>query len=194
MPKNNQLLHAKVGIYNFRKPLIKLKSVKSHNKCPTTSTFFTTSLPLLLYCFFLFLLPIFQKGFFVIVKSVKPCFTVCAYVLFYLFFDTIFSKILLVNSGAIETNPDPKKSSPIKFCHWNLNGLAAHDFIKVPLIEAFIPTHNFDFLCLSETFLDSTIDLNDENMNIHDYSILRADHPSNNKRKGVCIYFKQSLP
>ena len=92
-------------------------------------------------------------------KSVKPCFAVCTYVLFYLFFDTISSKILLVNSGDIETNPGPRKSSPIKFCHWNLNGLAAHDFIKVPLIEAFISIHNVDILCLSETFLDSTIDL-----------------------------------
>ena len=118
-------------------------------------------------------------------KSVRPCFAVCTYVLFYLFYDTIFSKILLVNFGDIEINPGPRKSSPIKFCHWDLNGLAAHDFIKVPLIEAFISTHNLDILCLSETFLDSTIDLNDENTNIDGYSILRADHPSNNKRAGV---------
>ena len=62
------------------------------------------------------------------------------------------------------------------------------------MIEVFISTHKFDILCLSETFLDSTIDLNDENINIDGYSILRADHPSNNKRGGICIYFKQSLP
>ena len=142
----------------------------------------------------MYLLPIFQKGFFVTEKSVKPCFVVCEYVPFYLLFDTIFSKILLVNSGDTETNPGPRKSSPIKFCHWNLNGLAAHDFIKLPLIEPFITTHNFDILCLSETFLDLTIDLNDENINIDGYFILRADHPSNNKQGGVCIYFKQSLP
>ena len=146
MPIGNQLLHTRVGIYNFRKPFIKLKFVKSHNKCPTTSTSFTTSLPLVLYCFFVYLLPIFQKAFFVTEKSVKPCFAVCAYVLFYLFFDTILSKILLVNSGDIESSPGLRKSSPIKFCHWNLNGVAAHDFIKVPLIEAFITTHNFDIL------------------------------------------------
>ena len=45
----------------------------------------------------------------------------------------------------------------MKFCHWNLNGLAAHDFIKVTLVEAFITSNNFDLICLSETFLDSTI-------------------------------------
>ena len=89
--------------------------------------------------------------------------------MFYLFFDTTFSKILLVNSGDIEMNPGPRKSSPIKFCHCKLNGLAAHDFIKVPLIEAFVSTHNFDILCLSETFLDSTIDFNDENVNNKGY-------------------------
>ena len=175
MPIDNQLLRARVGICNFRKPFIKLKFVKSHNKCPTTSTLFTTSLPLLLYCSFVYLLPIFQKGFFMTVKSVIiPCFAVCAYVLFYLFSDTIFSKILSVNSGDIETNPGPRKSSPIKFCHWNLNGLAAHDFIKVPLTEAFISTHNFDILCLSKTFLDSTIDRNDENINIDGYWLFRS--------------------
>ena len=66
--------------------------------------------------------------------------------IFYWFFDTLFSKIILVNSGDTEPNLGPRKSSPIKFCHCNLNGLAAHDFTKVPLIEAFISTHNFDML------------------------------------------------
>ena len=172
MSIDNQLLRARVGIYNFRKPFKKLKFVKSHNIYPATSTLFTTSLPLLLYCFFVYLLPIFQKGFFVTVKSVKPYFAACAYALIYLFFDTISSKIPLVNSGDIETNPGSRKCSPIKFCHWNLNGLTAHDFIKVPLAEAFLTTHNFDSLCFYETFLDSAIDLNDENINIDGYSIL----------------------
>ena len=90
----------------------------------------------------------------------------CLYISSFCFFATVFSKILLVNSGDIEINPCPRKSSPIKFCHWNLNGLAAHDFTKVPSIEAFTSTHNFDILCLSEIFLDSSIDLNDENINI----------------------------
>ena len=119
MTIDNQLLHARVRIYNFRRPFIKLKFFKSDNKCPITSTLFTTSLPLLLYYFFVYLLPIFLKDFFVTLKSVKPCFVVCTYVLFYLFFDIFFSKILLVNSDDFETNPGPRKSSLIKYCHWN---------------------------------------------------------------------------
>ena len=53
------------------------------------------------------------------------------------------------------------------FCHWNLNGLAAHEFVKIPLIEAIITTRNFDIISLSETFLDSTIPQNDQNININ---------------------------
>ena len=103
-------------------------------------------------------------------------------------------KHLLLLSGNIEINPGLKRSSTIKFCHWNLDELAAHDFIKVPLIETFITTSNFDVVCLSGTFLDSTIPDDDVNMQINGYSLLRADHPNNIKRGGVCIYFKESLP
>ena len=101
-----------------------------------------------------------------------------------------FKHLLLLLSGDIEINPGPKRSSNITFCHWNLNGLAAHDFIKVPLVEAFITSNNFDLVCLSETFLDSTILNEDVNIQMKGYSFLRADHPNDIKRGGVCIYFK----
>ena len=117
--------------------------------------------------------------------------------LFFKYFDFChyapnLKRMLLLESGDIETNPDPRKSF-IKFCHWNLNGLAAHDFVKMPLIEAFIKTHNFDIICLSETFLDSSIDISATSININGYSLLRADHPSNTKRGGVCVYYKNYL-
>ena len=105
-----------------------------------------------------------------------------------------FKHLLLLLSGDIETNPGPKRSSNIKFCHWNLNGLAAHEFIKVPSMEAFITSNNFDIVSLSEIFLDSTIPNDDVNIQINGYSLLRADHPNNIKGGGVCIYFKESLP
>ena len=111
------------------------------------------------------------------------------YMLTIMFFINNFKHLLLL-SGDIEVNPGPKRSSNIKFCHWNLNGLAAHDFIKVPLIEAFITTSNIDIVCLSETFLDSTIPGDDVNIQINAYSLLRVDHPNNIKCGGVCIYLK----
>ena len=103
-------------------------------------------------------------------------------------------KHLLLLSKDIEVNPGPKRSSNIKFCHFNLNRLTAHGFIKVPLIEAFITTSNFDIICLSETFLDSTIPNGDENIQFNGYSLLRTDHPNGIKCVSVCIYFKELLP
>ena len=39
-------------------------------------------------------------------------------------------QLLVVCSGDIEVNSGPKIESQLSFCHWNLNGLAAHNFIK----------------------------------------------------------------
>ena len=79
--------------------------------------------------------------------------------------------LLLIRSRDIETNPVPKKQSCLKFFHWNLNGLAAHDFIKLPLIEAYIAASNFDIVCLSETFLNSSLPNDDNRINIAGYSL-----------------------
>ena len=52
----------------------------------------------------------------------------------------IFTLLLLFMLGDIELNPGPNKTnSSCKFsvCHWNLNSLAAHNFEKVGLLEAF---------------------------------------------------------
>ena len=53
-----------------------------------------------------------------------------------------------------------------------------------------MPKH--DFICLSETYLDSSTP--DSLLEIDGYILVRADHPNNIKRGGVCIYYKESLP
>ena len=52
--------------------------------------------------------------------------------------------------------------------------------------------HKFDIICLSETYLDSSID--DVSLEISGYYLIRSDHPSNKKRGGICIYYKKFLP
>ena len=52
--------------------------------------------------------------------------------------------------------------------------------------------YKHDFICLSETYLDSTIP--DSLLEIDGYNLVRADHPNNIKRGGVCIYYKESHP
>ena len=49
-------------------------------------------------------------------------------------------------------------------------------------------------ICLSESYLDSTVSSDNDNLYIRDYKLVRADHPGNIKRGGVCVYFKESLP
>ena len=49
----------------------------------------------------------------------------------------------------------------------------------------------FVYLKLFLTLDTSTVD---ENPEIAGYTLIRADHPSNTKRGGVCIYCKHSLP
>ena len=63
---------------------------------------------------------------------------------------------LILCSANTETNPGPKRNSKIFFCHWNVNGIAVHNFSKVSLLQVMATTHNYDFICLSETFLDSS--------------------------------------
>ena len=103
---------------------------------------------------------------------------------------------LLELSGDIEFNPGPKPDSSQSFsiCHWNLNSMSAHNYSKISLLTAYISIHDFDIICLSETYLTSSTDINDGNLKIPGYITYRADHPSDVKRGGVSIYYKTMLP
>ena len=103
---------------------------------------------------------------------------------------------LLELSGDIEFNPGPKPDSSRSFsiCNWNLNSMSAHNYSKISLLTAYISIHDFDIICLSETYLTSTTDINDENLKIPGYITYHADHPSDVKRGGICIYYKIMLP
>ena len=102
--------------------------------------------------------------------------------------------LLITYSGDIETNPGPKKNTKISFCHWNLNGIAAHNFSKVSLLQAMATTHEFNIICLSETFFDSLFNLLDDEINVEGNNLLKADHPNDYKSRRVSMYFKEHLP
>ena len=98
-------------------------------------------------------------------------------------------------SGDNEENPGPKCNSNQSFsiCHWNLNSITAHNYLKISLLRAYISLHNLDLVFISETYLDSTTALDDENLAITGYNLLRSDHASNSKRGGVCVYYESPL-
>ena len=54
------------------------------------------------------------------------------------------NQILLIRSDDVELNPGPKISSSLTFFHWNLNGIAAHDFAKISLIQPYTLSYNTD--------------------------------------------------
>ena len=102
----------------------------------------------------------------------------------------------LRQSGDIEMNPGPR-SSPchgFSICHRNLNSLTTHNYLKVSLLRAYDAIKKFDVACLSKTFLDSSNLPDDGNFDPPGYNVVRVDYPSNIKKDGASIYFKNSLP
>ena len=83
--------------------------------------------------------------------------------------------------------------SSLRFCHLNLNGLIAHDCIKITLIQAYITDQNFDIVCLSETFLNSSIQNDDHKLKIDGYNLIRSDHPSDSKKLESVFIMKNLL-
>ena len=91
-----------------------------------------------------------------------------------------------------QTQDQRNLKNSLSVCHWNLNSLSAHNFSKLTQMKAYISMYKHDFICLSETYLDSSS--SDSLLEIDGYVIVRADLPNNIKRGGVCIYYKEPLP
>ena len=91
-----------------------------------------------------------------------------------LFFYSTIIFLLLVQHGDIEINPGPQKKLPKYFscCHWNVNRLLAHN--KISLLTAYNTIHQYDVICISETFLDSSVTLDDQNLSIQGDSLIQA--------------------
>ena len=59
-------------------------------------------------------------------------------------------------------------------------------------MKTYFSLHNFDVVCISEIYLDSTTALDDKNLGIAGYNLLRADHASNSENCGVCVFYENS--
>ena len=96
-------------------------------------------------------------------------------------------RVLLLLGGDIEIDLGPKQSSINAFsiCDWN--------YAKIFLLKAYIAIQKFNIICIFEVYLDSNTSLDDNNIKISCYRLIRSDHPSNNKQGGICIYYKHFL-
>ena len=103
---------------------------------------------------------------------------------------------LLVISGTIEINPGPTTTmkSKLSFAVWNLDSLPARNYARIPLIESFQASYDFDLFGICESCLTS--DIMNENIFIEGFAAdpLRADKSVNIRNGGVCLYFKEDLP
>ena len=140
MPIDNQLFCARARIYNTGLPFLK----QTLNVSQNVSMLLLVLLCLLVANRYLRSLKINISSSVMIGKSFNSCIDLCNYlVTICISITSILTNQVLLKSGDIETNPGTKRSSTIKFHHRNLNGLAAHDFVRVPLSEALIIAHNF---------------------------------------------------
>ena len=89
--------------------------------------------------------------------------------------------------------PKTKSCQSFSICQWNLNSISAHNFSKILLLQTDNAVHKYGIICFSETYLNSSIPYDDDNLEIPGYNLIRGDHPSEDKRDGVCIYYKNTL-
>ena len=61
------------------------------------------------------------------------------------------------------------------------------------LLKAYNAIYKYDFTCLSEAYLDSSIASDHVLLELEGYKLVRAEHPNNVKEGGVCFYYKESL-
>ena len=97
--------------------------------------------------------------------------------------------------GDIEENAGPKRNSNQSFssCQWNFNSITANNYLNISFLKGYISFQNFDAVCILETYLASTTALDNENLELAGYHLLRTDHASTSKRVGVCAYYKSIL-
>ena len=129
MPRDNSTWHARIGMFCILKPLFKIKlNIRKF------SAYFTLTLILDIISFF-----------FNSVFSFFSCIAIKESISYLHLLKNLPKMVktiillslclpnLLLCCGDIETNPGPKYSS-LNFCHCNLNGLTAHDSIKISLL------------------------------------------------------------
>ena len=112
------------------------------------------------------------------------------------FFLITFLSLLLILSNDVELNPGPKKDSSkgnFSVAHWNLNNIAAPNFVKLSQLEAYNTMHSYDLISLSETWLDSTTSIDSNDLSLKVYNLHLVDDPDNIKKGGVFVYFKETL-
>ena len=121
-----------------------------------------------------------------VLRSLVYLYMVCMYLELYNVIYLSWFNILVLCSRNIDPNPGPV-ANQFNFSHWNLNGLMAHDKLKITLIEAYSAIYHYDVIAISETFLNSNIDDSDVYIQHFSHDVFRKDHPNDTSRENLPI-------
>ena len=75
---------------------------------------------------------------------------------------------------------------------WNINSLVKDNFLRVSLIEAHNSFFNYDLISICETSLNDLVGLPEMLLDV--YTFMHANNPSNTRRGGVGLFYKNSFP
>ena len=188
MPVNLNQYQATVGVFNNRNSAQCNSYNNGYNQSFQNSSNFISVSVIFLCLVYLFTLIVHLKSSLSYIARTKSR-TICGYLHILLHISLIFLyanhfwffKIAVKLSGDVEENPRPKPSFNQNFsiCHWNLNSISAHNYMKLSLLRVYLSTHKFNVIGISETYLNSDTSTVDENLEIAGYTLIRADHPSN---------------
>ena len=113
---------------------------------------------------------------------------------FFLYHSCLFICLIKI-SGNPEEIPGPKRYSAqyLNICHVNLSSTAVHNFMKVALLKVTSPSMKWTPYTFPKHILILQFKLTMIICELLGYSSARADHPSNTKRRGILIYYKNFL-
>ena len=94
---------------------------------------------------------------------------------------------MLMRDGDVHPHPGPSRNL-LKFMHWNLNSIVAHDGIRVPLIQSYNIIKNYDLIAITESALNEYT--SDEEIHLDGYIPIRKDLPSGMTHGGCCFIIK----
>ena len=108
---------------------------------------------------------------------------ICFWLFVDFFFVILYFYYILLTHGDIEVNPGLKEncSTSFYFCHWNLNSLTVHNYVKLSSLQVYNSVYNHDVIYLSETYFDNSLLSDESDLNFPGYELVRADYPVNIK-------------
>ena len=62
-------------------------------------------------------------------------------------------------------------------------------FSLLPLLEAYNTIHKYDILSISETYLDSSVSVDDTTLSLSGYNFVQSDHSNSVKGGGICLHY-----